>query len=276
MLNKLLTDGFRHLDFSGKAQFLEYTCPKEGNLVADVFGYRVKLNLADPVQRRIYCGTYKPDQYDLLNRYIRRGMTFVDVGANSGYYTLLFASFEQEYVGDGTFDQDHLGNPGRVYAFEPGSLAGKRLAETISYNDLVNVHFQPVALGVAAGEQPLYVARRLNDYRRSMLPFADSVPVKVPVKRLDDALEEQGVQKVDLLRLDVGGYEPNVLAGASAYLDERRISAILCAFDEDALKENGGSREALYNLLASHGFGSTVAQAALAKGTKSILLTINA
>ena len=275
MLNKLLTDGFRHLDFSGKAQFLDYTCPKEGNLVADVFGYRVKLNLADPVQRRIYCGTYKPDQYDLLNRYIRRGMTFVDVGANIGYYTLLFASFEQEYVGDGTFDQDHLGNPGRVYAFEPSPLAGKRLAETISYNELLNVHFQPVALGDASGEQSIYVSRRLNNHRRSMLPFADSAPITMQVKRLDVALEEQGVQKVDLLRIDVNGYEPNVLTGAVKYLKERRITAILCAFDEDALKENGSSRETLYELLTSYGFGSTVARSALDKGAKSILMTLN-
>lgn len=275
MLNKLLTRGFRRLDFSGKAQFLEHTCPKEGNLVADIFGYRVKLNLADSVQRRIYCGTYKSDQYDMLNRYIRRGMTFVDVGANIGYYTLLFASFEQEYPRDGSFDQDYLGNPGRVYAFEPGPLASERLVETISYNDLLNVHFQPVALGDAAGERPLYVSRRPNDSRCSMLPFADSVPVEVPIKRLDDALKEQGVLKVDLLRLDVNGYEPNVLAGASEYLKERRIAAILCAFDEDRLKENGSNRAALYDLLVSYGFGFTASRMALDRGAKSVLMTLN-
>ena len=109
-----------------------------------------------------------------------------------------------------------------------------------------------------------------------MLEFPDSVPVKVPVKRLDAALKEQGVQKVDLLRLDVNGYEPNVLAGASEYLNERRITAVLCAFDEDALQTNGGSRGALYKLLASHGFGSAAARAALDKGAESILMNLDA
>jgi hypothetical protein len=74
-------------------------------------------------------------------------MTFVDVGSNIGYYTLLFASFEQEYVGDGTFDQDYLGDPGRAYAFDPSFYVSNRLTETINYNDLLNVHFRSVAFG---------------------------------------------------------------------------------------------------------------------------------
>jgi hypothetical protein len=147
MLNELLTRGIRRLSFSGKEQIIEYTCPKHGTVVADVFGYHVKLDMADPVQRRMYCGTYKPDQFALLCKYIRRGMTFVDVGSNIGYYTLLFASFEQEYVGDGTFDQDYLGDPGRAYAFDPSFYVSNRLTETINYNDLLNVHFRSVAFG---------------------------------------------------------------------------------------------------------------------------------
>lgn len=107
-----------------------------------------------------------------------------------------------------------------------------------------------------------------------MLPFVDFVPVEVAVEQLDDALEEQGVQKVDLLRIDVNGYEPNVLAGTSEYLRERRIAAIRCAFDEDALKENS-SREALYELLVLHGFGSAATRTSFDKGARSILMTID-
>jgi hypothetical protein len=70
----------------------------------------------------------------------------------------------------------------------------------------------------------------------------------------------------------VNGYEPNVLVGASEYLKGGRIAAILCAFDEDQLKQNGSSRGALYDLLASHGFGPSVARTALDQGAKSILL----
>jgi hypothetical protein len=89
--------------------------------------------------------------------------------------------------------------PGASTRSNPVHNASHRLRETIGYHDILNVHFQSVALGDVSVDQPIYVSRRPNDHRRSMLPFADSVPVKVAVRRLDDVLGEQGVSKVDLL-----------------------------------------------------------------------------
>src|ERR1700730_16140389 len=113
----LLSDAIRQFNFRGKARLLHGLCSREGEHEAEVFGYKIKLDLADYIQRSIYLRTFEPRESALIRHYLKPGMTFVDVGANVGYYTLLAASL--------------VGRRGRVLAFEPSPYVFERLVETM-------------------------------------------------------------------------------------------------------------------------------------------------
>jgi hypothetical protein len=75
----------RPLRFRGKNRLLGWLLPDKGIREARVFGYRVELDLGDFIQRMVYLGSYERHETGLVARYLRRGMTVVDAGANIGY-----------------------------------------------------------------------------------------------------------------------------------------------------------------------------------------------
>ena len=87
-----------------------------------------------------------------------------------------------------------------------------------------------------------------------MVPHGASRQVLVPVKTLDACIREWGIEKIDLLKIDVEGHEPQVFQGAAAALAEHRIRAILCEFNDFWLRRVGSSAEQLYGQLIDAGF----------------------
>lgn len=230
---------FRPLRFRGKARLLEMFVPKTGERVAEVFGYRMRLDVADIIQRWIYFGNYEREETYWVKQWLRPGMTVVDVGANCGYYTLLATSC--------------VGPAGRVFAVEPSPHLFSNLLAVVAGNALPNVIPLQAALGSAPGEGLLYPPPDGNN-SPSMVRSGDETGLKVTVKTLDDCLQEWGVERVDLLKMDVEGFEPQILAGARSALRSGRIRAILCELNDVWLRRAASSAEALYRSIESHGF----------------------
>jgi FkbM family methyltransferase len=166
-------------------------------------------------------------------------MCVVDVGANVGYYTLLAAR--------------RVGPGGRVVAVEPSPLAADRLDDTLRRNAIEQVHLFRCGLGRAAGEAILYDSLPRN-HTPTMLGNPGAPGRTVPIRTLDELAETCGLSRIDLLKLDVEGYEPEVLVGANRLLAEKRITAILCEFNEHWLNRAGTTGEAVYQGLLDHGF----------------------
>lgn len=235
----MLADVLRPFTFRGKARILHTLCPKEGERNARVFGCRVGLDLRDYIQRSIYLGVFEPYESAQVGHYLKPGMTFVDVGANVGYYTLMAAA--------------SVGGTGRVLAFEPSPYAFNRLEETVRRNNLPNVRALQVGLSDAPGVMSLFMPDKPGNHSPSMVPNGGH-PVEVPVRRLDDCLEEYRVERVDLMKIDVEGFEPNVVEGAMGYITRGKVGAILCEFNSYWLERNGGSSEILFETLTGLGF----------------------
>lgn len=79
----------------------------------------------------------------------------------------------------------------------------------------------------------------------------------VPIRSLDDCLDEWQVAHVNLLKIDAQGWEPRVFAGASRSLASGRIDAILCEFNDHWLRAVGSSPQALWKTLVTFGFHPT-------------------
>jgi FkbM family methyltransferase len=251
----------RPLHFKGKYRLLNLVAPKQGVKIAQIFGAEFELNLADWIQRGIYLGTYEPFETRLISAYLRPGMTVADVGANVGYYTALAAS--------------KVGPQGRVFAIEPDARAFAGLGKLIARNHLPACALQ-IGLGEKSGEERLYQSPDSQNNTPTMVAHGGYAPkATVPIRRLDDCMDEWQVAYVDLLKIDVEGWEPQVFEGTSRALEAGRIGAILCEFNDHWLRAAGSSPQALWNSLKGFGFhpaGKIDLERSLGKGFFNCLL----
>lgn len=228
----LINQVLRPVHFRGKYRLLKAIHNPQGEQVASIFGWSMRLDMRDHIQRMIYFGAFEPRETRLLKGYIKPGMTAVDVGANVGYYTALFAR--------------HVTSAGRVMAFEPSPYAFNRLSELITQNHLDWCQAFNMGLSDSTGELPLYLGEHSDNHTPSLVSHSGSqVIATVPVRTLDSVMSEAGINAIDLLKIDVEGYEPNVLAGAASLIAAGAIRAILCEFNSHWLSANHSSVPAL-------------------------------
>jgi len=230
----------RPFHFRGKRRLIDRIGAKNGIRSASIFGSTFELNLADGGQRHIYQGTFEPHETRLVRRYLKPGMTFVDVGANVGYYTALAA---------------HLAAAqGRVIAFEPSPYAFERLTRMIAGNGLKQAEAVNAALGDEPGTLDLYSSGDPANHSPSLVSAEDRpVLARVPVRTLDEEAKRLQLERIDFIKIDVEGYEPSVLRGAKRLLAERRIRAILCEFNPWWLEKAGSDPESLERIIYDAG-----------------------
>jgi FkbM family methyltransferase len=229
------------IHFKGKARLLHTLCPKQGITITNLFGYQIELDLSDYIQRSMYLKVFEPHESRFVKNYLKPGMTFVDVGANVGHYTLMAAAL--------------VGPKGKVFAFEPSPYAYSQLAKTIKKNGLAQVFLIEAGLSDRPDRLQLYVPKaEVGNHNSTLIPVADFLPIEVSVERLDTYLTEQKINHVDLLKIDVEGFEPNVFRGAGSYITEGKIAAILCEFNQFWLQANQSSSRQLYQFLVQQGY----------------------
>lgn len=244
MLAELLIQTMRPLSFRGKLRLFNTFVPHEGERTATAHGCLFRLNLGEHIQRNVYLGTFESAESKLVARYLKPGHTFVDAGANIGYFTGLAARC--------------VGDTGRVLAVEPSTMAFLRLERMVRENQLNHVKLHHGALGDRPHSAPLYLdeSRRNNrNHSPSLVAQGDRFTLEtVPVTTLDALAEQHGLDRIDMLKVDVEGHEPALLAGAARLIAERRIGAILCEVDDYNLGAAGSSAAELLRQFASLGF----------------------
>ena len=232
---------FRPLRFRGKYRLLTPFAPKRGSLSARVFGYRMELDVSDWIQRNMYLGSYEQGETSRILGHLRPGMTFVDVGANVGYYTAMASS---------------LVGAGRVISYEPNPYAFQRLNEWARANHAINITPICAALGSAEGTMSAYFTEA-DTRTTSLIPALachQGNKTIVNVRTLDNEAKRLGIRHIDVMKIDVEGYEPRVFKGASHLLEQGRIGAILCEFVSEWLSAGGSSTGELELVLKSRGF----------------------
>jgi FkbM family methyltransferase len=149
-------------------------------------------------------GRLEPELIHLAS-IVERGRTALDIGANKGFYSYGLAARFQ-----------------RVVAFEPNTT----IAEDLRRSALAKVEVHNVALSASNGVQELHVPMVNGvqqdgwaSFDRFNLPDAtDVLALEVPVRTLDS----YGLERVDFIKIDVEGHEPEVLAGAVDTLERNR------------------------------------------------------
>jgi FkbM family methyltransferase len=184
---------------------------------------------------------------EYMKSIIQPGMTFVDVGANIGYFTLLAAS-----------------QGAHVVAYEPTRAVFERLRENVALNGFDDVTVVNAAVAEKRGTLTLYEST--NDPEANNLFGDGDHPVEVATICLDDDLAEHGVEKVDLLKVDVEGAEPLVLAGAIRLLRSTAAPTIVMELNPVALRFANSEPADLLNRLESSGYRCTELERAMYQG----------
>jgi FkbM family methyltransferase len=191
-------------------------------------GLALRLDLGTYPDCCMAFGLYELDTARVLRRLLRAGDTFVDGGANIGYFTLIAAKA--------------VGPRGRVHAFEPQPEIRARLAEHVAANgvgEVVTIH--PVALSDRPGRVPLHTFTdpAANHGLTTMFApaSAGTRSVEVEAVRLDDYLPGIAPR---LIKLDIEGAEPLAIAGMSETLRRRR-PAVIVELNPDTLARAGFS-----------------------------------
>jgi len=175
------------------------------------------------VTGNIYAGLHEYEDMAFLLHFLRHGDVFADVGANHGSYTVLASGV------CGAF----------THAFEPVPETFKHLQDNITLNHLetlTNLH--QAAVGSEAGE--IWFTQNEDTTNHAETSPSDA-SIKVPCLRLDDVLDACPV----LMKIDVEGFETEVLNGAEKLLRQQTLKAII-------IELNGSGGRYGYNETALH------------------------
>lgn len=171
----------------------------------------------------------------LMRPLLQPGMVVVDVGASIGFYTLLAAS--------------HVGEDGRVLAFEPSFGSCELLRMSIAANGFGNVTVHRVAVADFDGVVG-YATGGSNGVINRDDP--GSFPLQVPAVKLDTFLQSE--PRIDLIKMDIEGAEGLALAGMKQLL-ARDHPLVFTEFSPRALQARSGiSPEAFLDSLRDIGY----------------------
>jgi FkbM family methyltransferase len=151
-------------------------------------------------------GSFELSETRLIQAFLRPGMTFLDVGANIGYYTLLAS--------------ERVGSTGTVHSFEPHAGIRARLHENIRRNGYRNVVVHHEAMAESSGSVPFFVNTFGENQGLSSIVrgAGQHATESVPSINLDDFSARLAPRRVDLIKMDIEGAEPQAIAGGRRLL----------------------------------------------------------
>lgn len=203
-----------HIFESNLARVKRHISFQESEAVIEYLGFKmaIDLNQKHDIQFLILKDKnliYEIEVVQYLRQVIEGDSVFVDIGANNGFYSLFVASLSPKSV---------------IYSFEPVPGTFKRLVRNLEINNFRNAHIFNLALGSKEGDALISISS-IEDGLNSLKEI-ESVESKIPVhmSTLDNILYPR---KIDIIKIDVEGYEEEVLKGAKKTINENKNIKII-------------------------------------------------
>jgi FkbM family methyltransferase len=184
-------------------------------------------------------GSYESAETQIVMENIKPGEVVLDIGANIGYYTLLFARL--------------VGPEGRVISFEPDPQSFALLKRNVQANGYQNVDLKNLAVSNIDGELTLY-RDRFNNLDHRIIKSDDARrSVRVRVVRLDDLFLKEN-DPIHFIKMDIQGAEGLAVEGMKKLLGRNRGLKMLLEFWPGGLELSGMPPDRLLKSLADMGF----------------------
>jgi FkbM family methyltransferase len=173
-------------------------------------GINYELDLREAIDYAMYLeGSREPDTSRALKMLCKPGHTVFDIGANVGSHALPMASF--------------VGEEGKVYAFEPVPWALNRMKRNLALNNFNNLIVEAIALSDVNEEVEMKFRASFKIGSNSGVGKEGKIDeswwdeceqVKVRMETLDSYVASHHISRIDLIKLDVDGFEGKVIRGA--------------------------------------------------------------
>jgi len=182
--------------------------------VSDFYGLKYEGNLQNTIDFSIfYYGAFeKPLLFflrDCLKAIKRKPSIFCDIGANIGQHTLFMSQFAET-----------------VHAFEPYQVVRDKLLHQIAINDLTNITVHPVGLSDSNHSLPFFAPTGRNQgigsFDASTLAKGNRNIGELELVIADEYLANNAIEELDLVKIDVEGFEKSVLHGLNQTLSRFR------------------------------------------------------
>lgn len=159
--------------------------------------------------------------YDLISN----SKVIFDVGANIGETTLNIAKLSN--------------NDCLIHSFEPDKFCFEKLKTNVGLNPFKNVKLNSFGLGVKEADYFLTAPTKDNRGGNRIVHNSNEKP-NIHIKRIDDYISQNNIDKVDLIKIDVEGFELKVLKGGKNCIEKHRPKLFI-EINDSNLKEQGDS-----------------------------------
>jgi FkbM family methyltransferase len=190
-----------------------------------------------PSSGQFQTGLYETEVTALIRVLLKPGMNVVDLGASSGYYTLIAA---------------RLVSPrGQVFAFEPDPFMHRYLRSNVELNQLRNVHCLKAAASNSVG-QVRFVRDELE--RGHLTSSEEHRPLAVWATTLDAFFNNLGWPAIDLIKMDIEGAETAALQGMTELVRRNSRLRLIVEFNIEAIRRSGSSPAGFAEAMRRMGF----------------------
>ncbi len=187
-------------------------------------------------------GEYEPVTTKLLESLLCEGMTFVDIGAHVGLFTLPAVKW--------------VGHSGRVIAFEPHPGNYEMLKKNIEANQYATrIESNQFAVSDVTGQVHLHMST-FNTGDHQLFHKGGRNTVEVSCTTLDDYLAVG--EKVDVIKMDVQGAEAAAFRGMRRVLEDNKSIKIIWELSPTQLQDAGSSTDEILEWLSSLSFDFTI------------------
>lgn len=233
----------RNMPFDYGKNILERKISRPARVCVDAYrgryGVMYDLDLQHTIMWKVFVhGVYESNTIRHLAGMIK-GLgphpVLIDVGANIGAWSLVMGK---------------LAPGSTVHAFEPNPPALEYLRRNINLNKLDNIQVHPIGLSDKPNRLVLYNAS-MGQASIHKAAGGDQY-TEIDVRSLDAVLGDAGVDKIDMIKIDVEGHEPAVLDGAQETL--ARSGKLIVIMEIDANAELTGTRDMLFQRMIDMAF----------------------
>lgn len=196
----------------------------------------LELDISDLVDWYVYFD-FADDSFNAIIDLVKEEDVIIDIGANIGMVSLLCAQ--------------RAGTNGKVFSFEPDLYNRKKFLRNLSLNKNLNIDIIPKAVGEKKGKVEMKVLSENNRGRNHVVTSLEKNAIDLIT--LDEFVFSKSLKKIDLIKIDVEGYEMDVLAGAHKTLITY-FPVLVIEVDEEHLVKYGTSAAKLTNYLENIGY----------------------
>lgn len=183
---------------------------------------------------------YESRILEVLRDNLSKDAVLIDIGSNIGQHSLYCSYFCKH-----------------VYSFEPIRKLHVQFSESIFKNCILNITALRYALGNEKKESPIYstgTSIAASSLYRSKHKSHSHAIENIKILRLDDSYQAMGIDRADLLKIDVEGYELEVLLGAKLFIQKYRPTILLEFSPYFYKKIDANISQKILDFLSSEGY----------------------